>query len=310
LLSVAVVGGISLPIVLVFGLRELFFSVIFIPSQHPWYPNTLSRIYEVLLLGGLEVRTFKHFLVLGLVSEVALLCTRSRRNKAKDRSPLVWLPFVLAGLIEMPFAVLGILKVGGGVNSLSHVFFYWTVAGLLALGGLLVKWPRAGWLLLAIALLLGSIDQRRIARLLADHSSWGDDVTSSGRTWIEEQRMVVDYLRAHPGDAYFPLRPLEHLAVEGQLLHFEDGIICRELASKPLSPHHLRQHIPPGVRLVCYPASRSYGYYITVQLLSEFDRRLVIDELPGCLCYGRTCPDSSRKRDSPGPTSTPPPMPP
>jgi hypothetical protein len=110
--------------------------------------------------------------------------------------------------------------------------------------------------------------------------------------------MVVRYLKAHPGEAYFPFRPLEHLAVEGRLLHCEDGILCRTLARKPLSPHHLRQHVPPGVRLVCYPACRSYGSYITVKLLSEFDRPLVIDELPGCLCFGQTSPVSPGARSA------------
>jgi hypothetical protein len=293
----------------VFGLRGLFFSVIFIPSQHPWYPNTFLRLNEVLLSGGLKVWTFKGFLALGLASMGVLLRARFRDDQAKHRSAPAWLPFILAGLIEMPFAALGTLKLGGGVNSLSHVFYYWTVAAVLAFGLLLAKWPQAGWLLVALALLLGSIDQRRIASVLADRSSWGDEFIARGKTWIEEQRMVVRYLKAHPGDAYFPFRPLEHLAVEGRLLHFEYGIYDRMLAGVPVSAEHFRRHIPPGMHLVCYPSSRSYGYpFYTVRLLSEFHRRVTIDELPGCRCYGRTWPVSPRARYLPRPTSTPPPM--
>jgi hypothetical protein len=287
LLAAAVVGGISIPIILAFGPRELFFNTVVVPSQHPWRERTFSGIRKLVSERLDDAGSLTAFLALGLVLSGVLLYAQFHGRRAKGSAALVWLPFLLAGLSEIPLSVLGTVKMGGAANSLAHVLSYWTVAALLVLGGLSARWPRAFWLILGIAVTLGILDQRRASGLVADLNPPWNDETSRGMSWFEEQRMVLRYLRAHPGEAYFPNNPLEHLAVEGRLPHCEDGLVCRALAGVPLSSHHLRRHIPPDALRICYPARRSYSRCLTARSLPEFHSRVVIDELPGCLCYER-----------------------
>jgi hypothetical protein len=194
------------------------------------------------------------------------------------------------------------VKVGGAVNSFSHVFYYWTVAALLISGAIPTRWPRVCWLILGIAVTMGIFDQRRISSLLADLNPPWNDETSRGMSWFEEQKMVVRYLRAHPGEAYFPNNPLEHLAVEGRLPHFEYGVFDRVLAGLPLSLDHLQRHIPPGARRICYPAGYTHTDFFAAHSLKKFTRRVVVDELPGCVCFERPGPASLRQRDRSGAT--------
>ena len=306
LLSSAVVGGISIAIVLAFGPRELFFNTVVVPGRHRWLQETCSGAYE--LTSGLlaDAGSLKAFLALGLASAGILLCTRFDGRRANSGSSLIWLPFVLAGLFELPLSVLGTLKVGGDANSLAHVLFYWTVAAVLVLGVLSARWPRACWLILGIAVTQGILDQRKISSLLADLSPPWNSEKDRGMSWIEEQQMVVRYLRAHPGEAYFPCNPLEHLAVEGRLPHFEYGIYDRVLAGVPLSSDHLRRHIPPDARRICYTARRSYTYtcFLIARSLPDFNRRRVISELPECVCFERSAHAPPHRQDRSGPAAT------
>ena len=148
LLAAAVIGGISLPIVLAFGPSELFFNTVVVPSRHPWYEATYSGMWQIVLRRINDARSLAAFLALGLASAGVLLYTRFAGRRPKSRTLFIWLPFVLAGLFELPLSVLGTLKVGGDANSLAHVLFYWTVAAVLVSGGLSARWPRACWLIL------------------------------------------------------------------------------------------------------------------------------------------------------------------
>jgi hypothetical protein len=306
-ISVAVVGGISLPIVLAFGPRELFFNTVVVPGRHPWFEVTWSGICRVVFERMDDARWLTAFLAVGLASVGAFVCIRVKNGRAVDLFPLTWLPFALAGLFEIPFSMLGMVKVGGAVNSLSHVLYYWTVAAMLFSGRLSAQAPRVCWLILGVAVTLGIFDERRTSSLMSELSSPSNGEMSREMSWIQEQQMVLRYLRAHPGEAYFPNCPLEHLAVEGRLPHCEDGILSRALARLPLSTDHLWRHIPPGVRRICYPAGRTYTDFYTAHSLVKFRRQVVVDELPGCVCFERSVAASPRPKNpsSPSPTTTP-----
>ena len=159
---------------------------------------------------------------------------------------------------------------------------------------------------LGIAVTLGISDHRKISSLLADLSPHWNSEKDRGMSWIEEQQMVVRYLRAHPGEAYFPCNPLAHLAVEGRLPHFEYGIYDRVLAGVPLSSDHLRRHIPPDALRICYPAHRSYKYahFLMARSLPDFNRRRVINELPECVCFERSAHGPPHPEDRSGPAAT------
>lgn len=291
LLSAAVVGAISLPIAGIFAPRELYFNTVVVPSWHPWLEETLPGICQAVLAGLDDAWSLKAFLGLGLVSMGVVSCIQLLGREAIRCDCFLWIPFFLAGVLELPFSALGKAKLGGDVNSLSHVLLYWSIASVLVMGGLSVHWSQTSWVLLAIAIALGIHHGGRI---------W-DGGTRRDMGWIQEQQMVVRYLKSHPGEAYFPWHPLEHLAVEGRMTHFEYGVFDRALAGRPVSISHLRQYIPPATRRLCYPPDLFYtrAYQLILRTLPEFNRRVVIDELPGYYCYERAAsafPGSSHPR--------------
>ena len=301
LLSVAVVGAISLPIAVIFAPRELYFNTVIVPSQHPLLEKTFPGICQAVLTELDDAWSLKAFLALGLVSMGVVLYPRFLGRKATYCDCFLWLPFFLAGLLELPLSALGKVKFGGDVNSLAHILFYWSVASVLLMGGLSVQWSQTGWLLLAIAVALGICHGGRIRNLLGGLPTYWDDGTRWEKCWIQEQQMVVRYLKSHPGEAYFPWHPLEHLAIDGRMPHFEYGIFDRALAGRPVSISHLRQYIPPNTRRLCYPRGLFYtaAFQLIRRALPEFNRRVVIDELPGYLCYERTAPVSPGLSNSP-----------
>ena len=117
-------------------------------------------------------------------------------------------------------------------------------------------------------------------------------------TWQDEQAAALRYIEQHPGDAYFPWNPLEHLAAEGRLYHFEYGVFDRDLAGYPLTADHFRRHIPEDPRLICYPPRTTVGDQVTLRYLGEFRERIKVDELPKWDCYRRPEP-SPIPEDSP-----------
>jgi hypothetical protein len=102
-----------------------------------------------------------------------------------------------------------------------------------------------------------------------------------------ESKQAERFLRAHPGEAYLPWNPLEHLAVDGKLYHFEYGVYDRDLAGRTLTESHFRRYIPEHPRLICYPPKTTVGDRITLRYLKEFTKRIEVNELPEWECYER-----------------------
>jgi hypothetical protein len=73
--------------------------------------------------------------------------------------------------------------------------------------------------------------------------------------------------------------------VESRYYHFDYGLYDRELAGFPLSEEHVRHHIPPTARLLCFPPDPNFEY--VRKYLPEFAHRVEVEELPGFICYER-----------------------
>ena len=130
--------------------------------------------------------------------------------------------------------------------------------------------------------LLGVSESRYVMRQLAKFDKASSDGATLSPTWIAEERMVLRYLREHPGEADFPYNILDHLAVEKRLYHYESGVDFQALAGYPLSPEHLRKFIPPRTRIICYPPGVSEFHHAQDARVS------------GRLPHARLCPGVAR----------------
>jgi uncharacterized integral membrane protein len=203
-----------------------------------------------------------------------------------------WTLPVIVGLVMTPAALSGKLKLGGESNTLSYALYFFAVAvplGLLELaddrnGDRLRGRPAMGMLMaltLAVvpAALYRSVSLPKVLRGLPGN--------------VHE--VALAYMKAHPGEAYFPWNPLASLMAEGKVYHFEYGVMDREWAGMPLSTDFFRRHVPQNANIVAFHPNPNDTHTMRVlELLPEFSERTTINELPGWIVY--------RKPSAPGST--------
>jgi hypothetical protein len=100
---------------------------------------------------------------------------------------------------------------------------------------------------------------------------------------------AYEYLRRHPGAAYFPNQPLAHVLAEGRLYHFLGSVYERRVAGYPLTPEHLRRHIPPSIHAICYnpPDQGTYHYGMVAHFFPDFCRPAALPALPQFVCVAQ-----------------------
>jgi hypothetical protein len=86
----------------------------------------------------------------------------------------------------------------------------------------------------------------------AEDETLGIELVNGKGAW-QESLVAEQFIRDHPGEAYFPWNPQCHLQVEGKYYHFEDAIYDRTVSGFPPSPEHFFRYIPINTKLVCYP---------------------------------------------------------
>jgi hypothetical protein len=272
-------GGLTVVIFLtLFDARALWFNVVTIPSHHPRRSDfsLLSAAFEFQEL-SFQIALLIAF---GALFPLALRTTRVPGISswfAQNR----WSLFVVAGLLVLPTSLIGRVKVGGDANALSFALYLLLLAACLMLregvAAPAVEALKTGMRVLAVVSIAGTgllLVQEQCERYL-----------NLARRQPNDLEVVHIYLQNHPGEAYFPWNPLGHLLVDGQYYHFDYGLYDRELAGFPLSEEHVRQHVPPGARRVCFPPDRNFEY--VMKYLKEYSRRVEIDQLPGFICYER-----------------------
>lgn len=67
---------------------------------------------------------------------------------------------------------------------------------------------------------------------------------------MKKNQQAVEFLRRHPGKAYFPWYPLATLLAEGRLDHFEYAVVDRFLAGAEPSREHVLAHVPPRMTML------------------------------------------------------------
>ncbi len=253
--------------------HAMCFNLVVIPSRHPaditkWGPfpgSLLHVVFEWLTFGWVMLLV----LVVGYVIDIT-------RHGAAQLGKQQWTVFLVGAIVLLPTSLLGRLKVGGSENALSFTLYFL----LLAMCLMLYERAIAGYRWLVIAPVLGCAiflfraQQERFALLAAPQ--------------VNVNEMVHDYLRAHPGEAYFPWNPLGHFMAEGRVYHFDYGVFDRELAGFPLESEHIRRHMPANPRLICFDPKANMRYIM--KYLPEYSRRVNVPELPGFDCFEREQP--------------------
>lgn len=286
--SLLIVASVSLLIVLGFGFRDLVFQLVELPRRHPFRTSRWSGFVELLRDARGDELTLAA--LCGVATVLMAVVPRRSEDRGQERpSSSVWRFGLAAAVVEAPLALLGFVKVGGDVNSLAHFLFPWALAALFLYGELLARWRPLGWLVLAAGLVLGGTQLQETTDLLRGVSGTGRTDYARVRTWIDEERRLAAFERAHPGLVYFPTYPLTALLVNGRLAHAEYGVFDRSLADLPLDESALRRGIPSRARYLCYPGGLSFtvpGHFLK-RALPEFSRPVRLDELPFCECYER-----------------------
>lgn len=228
--ALAAAAGLKLWCLLAFDPRALWYETVTVPSRHG-IPGGLAAAvarrwteFTPLLIPHLLVAT-----------ALQLLAARDLPRRNMLASPGVLL-FVLA-LAQLPLALAGYFKIGGGVNNLAAPALFFLAAALYPL---LTTPPRHSLpLALSLAAALG------LWRLFALHA----DPTLSRP---DQHAMAYRALLAHPGKLYFPRLPLSHLLAENRLTHHTWGVNDRVNAGEPVPDPWLRAFIPPDASALYY----------------------------------------------------------
>lgn len=249
-------------------LQAMFFNCVWIPSHHPWnvasfsfshgHTPALPTLSERLRALTEAFTTFAPLWWPAWAAAVWTLCCHAP-GRWREADFVVRTAYYSAtvALFQIPLALAGFQKIGGGINSLAVT----TAPGLLLLFALALRrtppLPQSSAYRLLLATGLVTLMGCNLPRLghLA-HASW---------MRADPHRPMMAYLREHPGEVYLPWNPLLTLQADHQLYHFEYGIFDRALAGAPISLAHHRSGLPGNLRVVAVPVGQpdqSHGTYL------------------------------------------------
>ncbi|WP_406701226.1 hypothetical protein V5E97_27115 [Singulisphaera sp. Ch08] len=275
-----IVVGLVITLILFFVLdpSSLLLNIVEVPGRHRFRAkNLVDFLYPLVVLQ----QRHAPLLFLLAVAGQARLAWAAEGLGYRDRG---WIVFLIAGLAELPFSLMGYFGEGGNENSMSFSLYF------LALGTLLMLKPLVGsgtenesrsthwvwYLVIGVSFVLAMFEVEAMAVALVERKG----------TW-QDSAVAERFIRAHPGEVYFPWNPEAHLAAEGKYYHTEDGINGRSYSGIPTSSDHFFRHIPPRTRLVCYPPNAAGLAQVGAMTYLKSFRRMHVADLPGWTCYGR-----------------------
>lgn len=177
--------------------------------------------------------------------------------------------FLLASLLEIPSSIAGYLFPGGDGNALlyfalpaSLFVLFWLQRVVLRHATVAAMWRAAVVIGVACAMLSFEPIHNAV-------SGWsvknGSDVDIAYR-----------FMRAHPGEVWFPRYPLTSYLAEGKIYHSEMGFFNLEAMGIPISESHLLAYVPNGGKLIACAADCGY-----LRISLDGYRKIPFAELPG-----------------------------
>lgn len=274
-----IVGGLAITLTLFFALdpTSLLLNIVEVPGRHQFRAHALVDFLFPLIVLQQKHASLLFLLAVGGLGRI-VLASEDAEAERRDRP---WIVFLIAGLAELPFSVMGYFGEGGNDNSMSFSLYFVALGTFLMLKPLVSRDARESthwvwYLVIGLSLMLATLgleDQGRA--LIQQKGAWRDSLAAER------------FIRAHPGEVYFPWNPESHLAAEGKSYHTEDGINGRAYSGISTSSDHFFRHIPPRTRLVCYPPNASGLARIGAMTYLQGFRETEVAELPGWACYER-----------------------
>ncbi len=277
-----------------FDISALWLNLVAIPGGASWvgaFPFNLFGALRVLMLPALPPL----MLIVVMATASAMAAEGATPRPARR---LLW-PWLLAvGVGLSPMAVMGYVKVGGALNSLSFSLYFVYAAAVVQILETAPRgspapafsraWPRyraggvALTLLIAGPWMLGTLQELR----------YGLRTISASPC-----QQAYDYLRTEPDvQVYFPAYPLAHLLAEDQWYHFVLAMVDREhIGGVPMTPEHRRRHWPADPGMVAWTARQfatehgGGGDYFP-----DHQTPIAVPGLPAFRCFVRMPPPERR----------------
>ena len=291
-------GGIGLAFALalirIYGAGTLGYYLFGI---HAGMPVVLSRLADLsrrlLAMGSLPM------LLIG-----ALLYLRSGGNGG-SRPPVTlrlrlarnpWLLPLLVALGNLPIAMMGAMKMGGDVNSMSYTLYFLAASASCFLGESLARGvgpsPEFGRRAVKAVAMLACAQWLMTQVVTAQAPIALEWAKLKRRIDANPNQVAYDYSRKHPGTAYFPWNSLAVLMAEGRLFATEDAITY----SPPpgAGPSYLRQEgmLPRSPDYVAFPPQfiASWGQNKALEQFPEHRRPVNVPGLEHFIVFARGGP--------------------
>jgi hypothetical protein len=265
-LIVAVVGVLVSAVFLAWFGRPMIFNMVEILSHHGWYKPGVAGLAATFWSLLWNVRGILALFATAAVASVLVAGERSRWTAG------AWIPPVLVALFLLPTSTLSANKIGGEPYALHSASYL-----LAATAVLLVELARRAAPARALAWAFCAV-----ALLAAWQSGKAATWNLRASPWENDNQQAYEFARRHPGEAYFPWQPLASLLAEGQLYHFEYGMMDRFIAGYEPTPEHVRAHLPPRLRWI---AARTRVW--TFRYFPEYSATVNLEELPGWIVLTR-----------------------
>ena len=224
--------------------RAFLFDILTVPAGHPWLGEVTGggaehvRLYLGKSGGFLRQYWLLYLLLLAMVLGLNV-CAKQSGDKSLHLSFTLGASSLIAGLAMLPFALLGLVKVGGNVNSAAHSVqpvLFGLVMGSL---GLVEVAKKAGvqWNVLAQSVICAWL-------LVFIAALRPGPETLQYPLSISSALTLTAYEESKSGNVWFPEFPLSSLLATGHFYHFPYGIFDRYLAGKPVSKAQILEGIP------------------------------------------------------------------
>jgi hypothetical protein len=272
LAAVAVAAFVG--ILLLVDLDAMLFNTLTLHASHPWQWGGGAPALAI-VFGQLMRVALPSLAVLG--TALLLGWRRDLRHFLRDNP---WTLPALIGLLSLPLALLGRVKVGGDTNNFAYSIYYWSLAALLALlhaargegllrGGALGKPIKAMAVMVSVLLALAAAPAlRTLPPLVAGIRQNPESIAFAAA-------------RQAPAEIYFPFHPLVSLMAEGKAYHTSYGIYDLALANRPLSAEAFYAHLPASMRWVALRDPNDYS----LQYLDGYTDRTSLRQLPGWIVF-------------------------
>ena len=286
----------------VFGLQNLWFHMIELVQNQPWYTPDLRsnpwlhqydlriehrQIAETLglQLASLAVAGFillrdnllwVSALVLGVAVDIRFIKSRQRDwfGEIKRRN---WFPFVLTMFLMIPASILPLVKVGGYVNNKAFFEIFLIVSVIMIWADITLRSEgitQPAFIGVFITLML-LVNTPRIVYAFG-HTELRND---------NSQEIVFQFEKEYRGAAYFPWHPLPVLLAENKLYHFDYTALDLFYTGQLLPKKIFLQDVPRRHKFVAYHRSNGTRF-ILQRYFPDYTEYNGIKSLPGFTVLG------------------------